>query len=94
MESMEYDVQIESGGWGGVPGGGAGGQQLKAIRHLGSSTIQQSLKSMQLLPGRAGRSALQAGPGPDGGRACSEQPCPVHVTLPVILELSMLMLPA
>ena len=71
------------------------------LRHVCSCTLQQFLKGMQVLLSRAGRSALEAVPRPQGRRPrpeqapvyCThlsfvlEQPCPIHVTVAILLLL-------
>lgn len=74
------------------------------LRHVCSCTLQQFLKGMQVLLGRAGRSALHAVPRPQGRRPrpeqapvyCThlpfvlEQPCPVQVNLAILLAMELL----
>lgn len=78
------------------------------LRHVRSCTLQQFLKGMQVLLSRTGRSALHAVPRPQGRRARPEQapvyctslpfvlkqPCPIHVSLAIVLMLIVLLVPA
>lgn len=78
------------------------------LRHVRSCTLQQFLKSMQVLLGRAGRSALHAVPRAQGRRPRPEQapvyrthlpfvleePCPSHVHQAIVLLLIVLAVPA
>jgi len=78
------------------------------LRHVRSCTLQQFLKGMQVLLSRTGRSALHAVPRPQGRRARPEQapvyrtdlpfvlkqPCPIHVSLAIVLMLIVLPVPA